>query len=297
MSFCWDVQQQLQTQISASGGSVPPRETRSIKLRRMEIGGEIRNVSIRLVETSERIEAACHLINDRYSWRGYGSDHRIPADAYHMTFTAEVDDEVVGTITLAVDSEHGLAADRAFEDDINQFRAIPGRRVCELTKFAFGSTIKSKELMAALFHIVFIYGHRTHGSTDLFIEVNPRHVRFYETMLGFERVGPVKTNDSVAAPAQLMWLKVAAIRDFIDECAGSGETAHARSLYPFFFSPTEENGIYRRLARAEKAIKPLERDGHHSDMDAAAFLDSLRLGSHGMSAASPAPPDHQLATH
>ena len=276
---------------------MPPRETRSIKLRRMEIGGEIRNVTIRLVETSERIEAACHLINDRYSWRGYGSDHRIPADAYHMTFTAELDDEVVGTITLAVDSEHGLAADQAFEDELNQFRAAPGTRVCELTKFAFGSTIQSKELMAALFHIVFIYGHRTHGSTDLFIEVNPRHVRFYETMLGFERVGSVKVNDSVAAPAQLMWLKVAAIRDFIDECAGSGETANTRSLYPFFFSPTEENGIYRRLARAEKGIKPLDRHGLDSGMDGAALLDSYRLGNHSASAISPVPPDHQLATH
>ena len=218
----------------------------------MEICGEDRDVTIRLVETGDKIQAACDLINDRYAWRGYGASHRIPSGANHMTFTAEVGGDVVGTITLAVDSRQGLAADHAFKNEIDGFRSMPGSKVCELTKFAFSPTVQSKELMAALFHIVFVYGHQTHGCTDLFIEVNPRHVRFYEAMLGFEPVGALKVNDSVAAPAQLMWLKVAAIREYIDRFAGSADQSNKRSLYPFFFSPVEENGIFRRLSTAER---------------------------------------------
>jgi hypothetical protein len=178
-----------------------------------------------------------------------------------MTFTAEVDQDVVGTITLATDSRQGLAADRTFRQELDAYRALPGAKICELTKFAFESTIQSKELMAALFHTVFVYGYRTHGCTDLFIEVNPRHVRFYEAMLGFKRIGALKNNDSVAAPAQLMWLKVSAIRQNIDQLACDSDRRNTRSLYPFFFSPTEESSIYRQLACAEdQAIGEFDED-------------------------------------
>lgn len=239
-------------------------EARSIRLRGPAAGGKISNVTIRVVETGEKIRAACDLINDRYVWRGYGGNHQILSDAYHLTFTAESHDEVVGTITLATDSPAGLAADRAFREELDTFRAQPGAKICELTKFAFDSQVHSQELMATLFHIVFVYGHRSYGCTDLFIEVNPRHVRFYETMLGFERVGPVKQNESVAAPAQLMWLKVAKIREQIDAVAGKPDQANHRSLYRLFFSPTEENGIYERLVAAKAVPAACDREAKPS---------------------------------
>jgi hypothetical protein len=115
------------------------------------------------------------------------------------------------------------------------------------SKFAFNPKIQSQEIMAALFHIVFVYGYRSYGCTDLFIEVNPRHVRFYEVMLGFERIGDLRENESVRAPAQLMWLKVAKIRDQINAVAGKAGQANQRSLYRLFLSPTEESRIYERL--------------------------------------------------
>ena len=232
---------------------------RTISLRNMEICEEGADWTIRLVETRDKIQAACDLVNNRYAWRGYGASHRIPLGANHMTFTAEVDDEVVGTITLAADSPRGLAVDHAFKDEMDGFRALQGTKVCELTKFAFDPGVQSKELMAALFHVVFVYGHRTHGCTDLFIEVNPRHVRFYEAMLGFQAVGPLKVNQSVAAPAQLMRLRISAIRRSIDLFAGRGDRPNARSLYPYFFSPMQEASIYNRLAQGHDQIDtPLE---------------------------------------
>ena len=260
------------------------QEHRSIRLRRMEVCGESREIVVRLVETSDKIQAACDLINDRYAWRGYGASHRIPSSASHMTFTAELDEDIVGTLTLAVDSRRGLASDNTFKDEIDRVRALPGTRVCELTKFAFDPAVQSKKLMAALFHIVFVYGHRTHGCTDLFIEVHPRHVRFYEAMLGFEAVGSVRTNESVAAPAQLMWLEVAAIRKYIDRFAKNTDRRNTRSLYPDFFSPFEEDGIYRRLTSAEKqTAAPVL--GPETGMD---FTEAFHPG------ASPPAAHHQL---
>jgi len=293
MSFHWNLQEDLRS----CGEGRHFREVRSVRLRRMEIAGRQRDVVVRLVQSRDAIQAACDLINDRYAWRGYGASHRIPIDPYHMTFTAECDGEVIGTITLAMDSPAGLAIDRTFKGEVDEFRRAPGAKLCELTKFAFSPTIQSKELMATLFHIVFVYGRRTFGGTDLFIEVNPRHVRFYEAMLGFERIGSLKANESVAAPAQLMRLKVACIREYIDRFAGSADQHNTRSLYPYFFSPDEENGIYRRLMGTdpEALRRPYEIDAPIG-LDAAAFLDSCRPGNHSASATPQAAPDPQLAS-
>lgn len=205
-------------------------------------------ITIRLADCDGHRNAARLLLNRMYSWRGYGDQHVIATSPSHTTFTASSDDgEVLGTITLATDSQRGLAADALFKDVIDTYRARPGAKVCELTKFAFDMAKQSKAVMASLFHLIFIYGHRQYGCTDLFIEVNPRHVRFYETMLGFTRLGDLKMNASVDAPSQLMWLSVAEVRDRIDRHAGTGDRGIARSLYPHFFSPREEDGLYARM--------------------------------------------------
>lgn len=210
-----------------------------------------KRIAVRLAGTEDERNSACTLINRMYAWRGYGDTHRIPATPTHSTFTAAIDDELVGTITLGVDSPAGLAIDALFRNEINTYRRVPGARVCELTKLAFDTNVPSKALLAALFHIVFIYGQRRYHCTDLFIEVNPRHRRFYQAMLGFKPAGELKTNQSVAAPSQLMHLRVADIGVQIDELAGKAEDASLRSLYPFFLSRSEEQSIHARLARPE----------------------------------------------
>ena len=185
------------------------------------------------------------LLNRMYSWRGYGSNHDLPTAPNSITFTASSGQNIIGTLTLNVDSAAGLGADLTFPDELEKFRKAPGSRLCELTKFAFDTSSPARPRLAALFHIIFIYGSLHHRCTDLFIEVNPRHARFYEVMLGFKRVGEPRKNGSVNAPAQLMWLNVGDIRRHIDKHAGAGPS---RSLYGHFFSAKEEAGIYGRLA-------------------------------------------------
>ena len=40
-------------------------------------------------------------------------------------------------------------------------------------------------MLASLFGLVYTVGRVTHGVTDVFIEVNPRHAGFYSRVLGF----------------------------------------------------------------------------------------------------------------
>lgn len=210
-------------------------------------GNKSSGYKIRLADTDDYRSQARLLINRMYEWRGYGNNHDIPITASHLTFTAIDCCRTVGTVTLAIDSGKGIAADGLFRNEINAIRERDGARVCELTKLAFDAGAPSKPMLAALFHIVFIYGYRQHYCTDLFIEVNPRHCRYYETMLGFERIGEVKHHQGVAAPAQLMWLKVDEIRRRVEASKQPAGAQANRSLYNHFFSPKEEDGVFARL--------------------------------------------------
>jgi hypothetical protein len=215
-------------------------------------GQEHKTIAVRLADCEGLRSQANVLINRMYAWRGYGSDHELAGGDHCVTFTASSEDEVIGTLTLTVDTPAGLSTDHTFKDELDAFRKVPGTRLCELTKFAVDPATKSPPALAALFHVIFIYGMQRFDCTDLFIEVHPRHVRFYEAMLGFKRVGPPKIDASVTwwpedTPVQLMRLKVSDIRRQIDLHAGRTER-DGRSLYPYFFSPEEERGIALRVA-------------------------------------------------
>ncbi|QNN65405.1 N-acetyltransferase [Sphingomonas rhizophila] len=213
-------------------------------------------MTIRLADCDGHRNRANMLLSRMYSWRGYGNTIRLPADPNCITFTATDRDDVIGTLTLGIDSPAGLAIDQTFKDEVDTFRRAPGAKLCELTKFAFDTSSPARPRLAALFHLIFIYGSMHYGCTDLLIEINPRHRRFYEVMLGFRRVGEVRTNTAVNAPSQLMWINVADIRRYIDKYTAEGVT-DGRSLYPHFFSQREEQGIYNRLAGlAEEGRSP-----------------------------------------
>ena len=56
-----------------------------------------------------------------------------------------------------------------------------------------------QRVLAALFHVAYIVAHRIRGYDTLVMEVNPRHVRYYERMLGARAIGEPRWL-SVAAP-------------------------------------------------------------------------------------------------
>jgi len=187
------------------------------------------------------------LINKMYAWRGYAGVHRVENNPNRITLSASDKGQVIGTVTLGIDSPVGILADEVFRDQIDQFRAR-GAKVCEITKLAFDLHVRSKMVLASLFHVLFIYGRHLHNCTDVFIEVNPRHRRYYETMLGFEQLGEKRSNPRVDAPAYLLWTSLDRVDEQIRRLGGkSDQAANERSLFPYFFSPREELGIANRL--------------------------------------------------
>ena len=205
---------------------------------------------IRSADTCGQRSSASILINRMYRRRGYLTTP-LPAQQMptRITLVASDHDLTIGTITIGFDSPAGLHADDPFGVETDALRAA-GHRVCEFTKLAMDSVVRSKRVLASLFHVAYIYGYRAMGFDTLLIEVNPRHVRYYQRMLGFKQLGPKRLNRRVNAPAVLLSLDFSHAHDQIECFGGRPEYSLVeRSLYPYFFSVEEEAGIVGRLMR------------------------------------------------
>lgn len=201
---------------------------------------------LRLATSDDRRKSASVLIQKMYSWRGYDTGE-IVQDPYKLVLVAYQDNQVVGTLTLGLDSPAGLVVDQLYKEEADQLRA-QHRRLCDITRLAIDQDIKSKSVLAALFHLSFIYGYNIHKSTDFLIEVNPRHVAFYQRMLGFEPIGKEKMCPRVSAPAVLLRLDLSHADEQIRLYGGMGaEATDVKSIYPYFFSRKDEEGISHRL--------------------------------------------------
>lgn len=204
--------------------------------------------TIRAADSMGQRSKANILVNRMYATRGYHTASlQKDANANRITLIAGEGDSIIGTITIGFDSPQGLQVDELFQAQIDLLRRA-GREACEFTKLAVDSIVKSKRVLASLFHVAFIIAHRINACDDLVIEVNPRHVRFYQKMLGFEVKGPERLNQRVNAPAVLLSLDLSHARHEIDRFGGRPDLAAGeKSLYPLFFSPAEESGIVNRL--------------------------------------------------
>lgn len=229
----------------AFGSTEPLFSVNSDNISEMTIN--TRSFGIRVADTEEGRNRASMLINKMYAWRGYTGTHRLEDNPNQITLSAFDKGEVIGTVTLGVDSPVGILADEVFKDHIDVFRAR-GAKVCEISKLAFDPTVRSKFALGSLFHILYIYAHHIYQCTDAFIEINPRHRRYYEHMLGFRTQSGVRLNPRVNAPAHLLWLSLDFMGQQIERLGGVSDQGGAeRSLYPYFFSKREEIGIADRL--------------------------------------------------
>ncbi len=213
---------------------------------------------IRAADSHGVRSSASILVKRRYASRGYEVNPMPADDAEHrLTLVASDHAEIVGTLSVGFDCEEGLLADDLFAAEADAMRAA-GQNLCEFTKLAMEGVLRSQRVLAALFHVAFIQAHCIRGCDQLLIEVNPRHVRYYEIKLGFRVAGPLRHNRRVDAPAVLMALDLWQAHAQIRQLGGRPELMQAeRSLYPLGFSPTEEAGIAARLRGSVRLGSPL----------------------------------------
>lgn len=171
----------------------------------------------------ELLEAA-ELVRERYEWRGYVTrsikSDAVDRDHHASTLVARQRGLIVGTMTLGFDGPAGLWIDHTYPEEIARARA-GGRVLCELTRLAVTPNSDSRRILSAMFGLAYQVGRLQHGTTDLYIEVNPRHAPVYRKLLGFKVASDVRVCGRVRAPAVLLHLDIEQLDECVAQYAGS----------------------------------------------------------------------------
>ena len=190
-------------------------------------------LEIKLLTTQYKDEAN-NLIIERYQWRGYKPS--IISDNSGYTLIALINNKVIGTITINIDSANKLAIDNTFTI-VNEIRQN-SNKICEFTKLALDPILGTKKILISLFHCAVIIAYYIHNCDILLMEINPRHVKYYKRQFGFEQVSDEQINNSVEAPSTLLSISFSYVIDQISKFAGLEIN---NNLYSFFFIKKEEH--------------------------------------------------------
>ncbi len=196
---------------------------------------------------------ALGLVERRYGDRGltvtrerYSSRNQ---DGDIVCTARDRDQQIVGTLSVRFDGKGGLHADQLFQAELDEWRAA-GITLCEFGGLAVDKhSHDPKRVLAQIFHLGYLHAHRRARVDRLVIEVNPRHVGFYRRCLGLVPYTAARHNPRVDAPAVLMSIDFATIREQIALWGGHPDSlASARSLYPLAWDEATEATMLARLS-------------------------------------------------
>lgn len=206
---------------------------------------------IRVADTQERREQAGLLVDRMYAWRGYTHENILRDTPHTITLVSYGrDGRVIGTVSIGMDAPGDpILAEEGYPEEIAALRA-QGKRVAEFNGLAVDSEVRSKLVIARLFHIAMLYPYGLYGYTDCVIEVTPPHARFYEQMLEFDRLGKERICPRVNTTGVLMHKNFREAAEKILRVGGLLEKGD-HTLYSYGFSPQDAEGILGRLRRMQ----------------------------------------------
>lgn len=174
----------------------------------------------RLASSPQDREAASRLVYQRYREIGLIERnrferrvtvfHSLPTTTVFVGCTAGT---VLGTVTLITDSLRGLPLDSVFKKEMQQQRDN-GLRMGEVSCLAFRPCKSKSQFRRRFFELnrVMAQFARHHAIDALVIAINPRHVRYYRQLMGFEQFGSVDLFPSVRNhPAAACLMEFAAV--------------------------------------------------------------------------------------
>lgn len=193
---------------------------------------------------------ALDLMERRYSDRGLLTRERYSSrnEDGDVVCSARDGERTIGTMSVRFDGHGGLHTDLLFEAELAEWRAA-GVSLCEFGSLAVDRDApESKRVLAQIFHLGYLHAHRRARCDRLVIEVNPRHVAFYRRWLGLLPYTTPRHNPRVDAPAVLMSIDFATIREQIALLGGRPELMPtSRCLYPLFLGAAAEAAMLARL--------------------------------------------------
>jgi hypothetical protein len=213
-------------------------------------------LSVEPAHTAERRAAANILLQDRYGWRGYAGSNIPNFDGTnHLPLVATCSGQSVGTLTVSLDGPKGLGCEATFPQEVDALRDS-GRRLCEFTRLAVHPEAGSRQAIASLFQVAYLVATRLGEADVVMLEVNPRHVAYYQRIIGASVLAGERFHQRAQAPAVLLSIACDDVRDRISK--GASELPHMnarRSLYSLALSAGEENAILARIRQLVQTVR------------------------------------------
>ena len=153
-----------------------------------------------------QIMSASELIAKRYGQAGL--QVWSPGELSCVSALAVHEGQAAATLSLRQDGMEGLFADAQYGAELRHLRAS-GARIGEFCRFAVDTCVPIVQVLGELAAELVRHAGDV---TDLIMETHPRHATFYCALLGFTRLGPVRTCERVGAPGQLLHRSVAVDR-------------------------------------------------------------------------------------
>jgi hypothetical protein len=250
-----------QTILSVGGKSLRELHQRAGAVPPAGCSEQLINFKIRLATSDGQKRLARMLVQKMVATRGYETGGVAPAESLETPnqltlVVSDTKERPRGTMSMIFDTSAYLPADLLFHDLLSPLRA-QGRRLIEISRLAIDRSGGSKRLFAAMAHIFLIYATVVHRYTDWIIEANPRHVGFYEKLIGMQAMSEVRQGPAGAAPAVLLRIALADMLERAEALGGRGTASAAddaslgdhvtEGLYPYFLSQDDARAIARRL--------------------------------------------------
>lgn len=198
---------QNRTQAPVHRFNLPPKKEdanvrrRVAALKRCRLFSENDPVTVKQAETREELEAAYRLVHQSYVDAGYMDPHpsglrvrAFEALPQTATFIAIENGEVIGTISLIVDSPLGLPMEESYSEELNALRA-QGRRIAEVSSLAVSKGSRNLGIFVRLCKYMTLFAIHI-GVEDLCIGISPEHAPFFKEVYLFETMGEVRSYSS-----------------------------------------------------------------------------------------------------
>lgn len=177
------------------------KRRRAAALKRCRLFDKNDPVTVKQAETQEELEAAYRLVHHSYVEAGYINPHPsglrvrifevLPQTA---TFIAIEKGEVVGTISLIVDSPLGLPMEESYREEVNALRR-QGRKIAEVSGLAVTKGSRNLGVFVRLCKYATLFAISV-GVEDLCIGISPEHAPFFKEVYLFETMGEVRSYSS-----------------------------------------------------------------------------------------------------
>ena len=172
---------------------------------------------VRLIENQEELDAVYRLTHDAYLEQGYikpqpdgmfKNNERYDRLPETDIFIAVDEDQIVGTVSMTRANLTGFPYDRDFPEEVEKIKhcsIVMGRYLAACWRIVTDSKCRhGLTVVLALMQKIMEESAKYHVHEMIF-EFNPKHVKFYNKMLGIQPVCE-KVSKTVDAPGVLMYV-------------------------------------------------------------------------------------------